>query len=131
MEKFTNFCQENSIIHKNITFTEWQKFVNSLQLKRLDNGTINNYIIAVKKFYEFLIKAKEVEQNYRRQKYQFRMNVDKWKGEEQSEIEIPFREWSGARNLGKIPMDDFLLTFHLNHSHIILSNKNTPSIARG
>ena len=54
------------------------------------------------------IKASAVTDSYRRQKYQFRADIDSWDGEELEYIEIPFKNWSGAKNLGKIPMDSFL-----------------------
>lgn len=65
------------------------------------------------------LSAEEVYKNYRKQKFQMRMNIDKWNGEEKEYIKLPFKNWSGARDLGEISMDLFLsfLGWYISEGH--------------
>ena len=56
----------------------------------------------------------------KQQQWQMRMTVDSWDGEDLEAFSAPFHEWSGARDLGEMPIDDFLtfLGWYVSEGHI-------------
>lgn len=54
----------------------------------------------------YKVTAQEILDNYRREKYQVRTNIDIWNGKEVDYVEIPYKKWSGAKNLGRVKADD-------------------------
>jgi integrase/recombinase XerC len=62
IKTFMAFCQEKNIEYKDITFDNLNEYITTLQKKNLTEGTINNYIKALRSFYTFLVKSKVVDE---------------------------------------------------------------------
>ena len=58
---FLKFCEKNNIEYKDITFEYMNTYINELREKKLEEGTINNYLKSVRSFYSFLVKSKIVD----------------------------------------------------------------------
>ncbi|MFW6129590.1 MAG: LAGLIDADG family homing endonuclease [Atribacterota bacterium] len=65
------------------------------------------------------ISAGKLTKEFKRQNWQLDMTAE-WEGEEKETFSIPFRKWSGARDLGEINMDSFLkfLGWYISEGHI-------------
>ena len=62
IKPFLTFCEENKIDYYNIKLSELNQFLLYLRTKKLQNGTINNFINALRNFYKFLSDNKFVGQ---------------------------------------------------------------------
>jgi len=61
IKSFMEFCQEKNIEYKNINFNYLNEYIITLKDKNLSEGTINNYIKAIRSFYTFLVKSQIVD----------------------------------------------------------------------
>ena len=77
------------------------------------------------------VRAASLVENYgHKQFWQLMIGGTKWNGEERQTFKIPFREWSGARDLGDMPMDSFLTFLGWYLSEGCISNGKTIVITQ-
>ena len=58
---FMEFCTVEKIKYEDITFEDMNRYIILLRNKELTEGTVNNYIKAVRSFYSFLVKSRVVD----------------------------------------------------------------------